>query len=399
MVVPDKEAVYADKLPPHLVPAPRRPVHRLLEIAEAEGVEIIYPLAELRAGRTPKTPVYTPTDSHWNARGAYIAYRLICEHLRRRGIVLHAVDEQDVSWFENELVGDLGIKFEPPRGGTVALGRIRSPRARLVSDNQIRVTGRRLEFECDRDELPRCVVFGTSYATGFPVSEYVGSRIVNSLVLMSCAAVISTPVAIAVGTYTALRRDRAVDHATSVVTLVLAALPEFVVGILLIVVFSTGVFKIFPAVYVSLGSDRPWDNPSQLILPTLTLVLAVSPYIARIMRATMVEVLESEYVQQARLKGLTERTVLTRHALPNAVGPVAQVVALQLAYLAGGVVVIEYLFRFPGIGFALVDAVNNRDLPIVQTLALLIAAVYIVVNLIADVVTLAANPKTRTAIR
>ena len=165
MVVPDKEAVYADKLPPHLVPAPRRPVHRLLEIAEAEGVEIIYPLAELRAGRTPKTPVYTPTDSHWNARGAYIAYRLICEHLRRRGIVLHAVDEQDVSWFENELVGDLGIKFEPPRGGTVALGRIRSPRARLVSDNQIRVTGRRLEFECDRDELPRCVVFGTSYAT------------------------------------------------------------------------------------------------------------------------------------------------------------------------------------------------------------------------------------------
>lgn len=241
--------------------------------------------------------------------------------------------------------------------------------------------------------------FGTSYATGFPVSEYVGSRIVNSLVLMSCAAVLSTPVAIAVGTYTALRRDRAVDHATSVVTLVLAALPEFVVGILLIVAFSTGVFKIFPAVYVSIGSDRPWDNPSQLILPTLTLVLAVSPYIARIMRATMVEVLESEYVQQARLKGLTERTVLSRHALPNAIGPVAQVVALQLAYLAGGVVVIEYLFRFPGIGFALVDAVNNRDLPIVQTLALLIATVYIVVNLLADVVTLAANPKTRTAIR
>lgn len=165
VVVPDKEAVYADKLPPELVPVPRRPVHRLLEIAAAEGVEIVYPLAELRAARTPEAPVYTATDSHWNARGAYIAYRLVCEHLRRRGIALDAVDEQDVSWFETELVGDLGIKFEPPRGGTTCLGRIRSPRARLVRDNQIRVTGKRLEFERDRDELPRCVVFGTSYAT------------------------------------------------------------------------------------------------------------------------------------------------------------------------------------------------------------------------------------------
>ncbi|MCI2417685.1 ABC transporter permease [Saccharopolyspora sp. K220] len=240
---------------------------------------------------------------------------------------------------------------------------------------------------------------GESYANGMPVTELLGSRLNNSLALMLCAALISVPLSILVGTYSALRRDRTFDHATSVVSLVLASLPEFVVGIVLVLIFSTGVLNLLPAVYVMTGSGSVWSDPTQLVLPTLTMVLAVSPYIVRIMRATMIEVLESEYVQQARLKGLPERTVILRHALPNSIGPVAQVIALQLAWLAGGVVIVEFLFRFPGIGFALVDAVNNRDLPVVQTLTLAIAAVYIVVNLLADVVSLAANPKVRSAAR
>ena len=240
---------------------------------------------------------------------------------------------------------------------------------------------------------------GTSFSNGMPVAELLGSRLNNSLALMLCATVISVPVSILVGTYSALRRDRAFDHSTSVLTLVLAALPEFVVGIVLVLIFSTGALNLFPAVYVMSESGSAWSDPTQLVLPTLTMVLAVSPYIVRIMRATMIEVLESEYVQQARLKGLPERTVILRHALPNSIGPVAQVIALQLAWLAGGVVIVEFLFRFPGIGFALVDAVNNRDLPVVQTLALAIAAVYIVVNLLADMVSLAANPKVRSAAR
>jgi peptide/nickel transport system permease protein len=240
---------------------------------------------------------------------------------------------------------------------------------------------------------------GTSFANGMPVSQLLGPRLNNSLALMLCASAISIPVSLLVGTYSALRRDRLFDHSTSVVTLVLASLPEFVVGILLVLIFSTGALNLFPAVYVMTGSNSAWSEPAQLVLPTMTMVLAVSPYIVRIMRATMLEVLESEYVQQARLKGLPERTVIFRHALPNSIGPVAQVIALQLAWLAGGVVVVEFLFRFPGIGFALVDAVNNRDLPVVQTLTLAVAAVYIVVNLVADVVSLAANPKVRTAAR
>jgi peptide/nickel transport system permease protein len=132
------------------------------------------------------------------------------------------------------------------------------------------------------------------------------------------------------------------------------------------------------------------------VLPTLTLVIAVAPYVARIMRASMVEVLESDYVEMARLKGLSERTVLVRHALPNALGPVLQVIAINLAYLAGGVIVIEFVFNYRGIGSALQDAVLNHDIAVVQALAMLIAAVYVVLNLVADVLTIIVTPRLRT---
>ncbi len=238
---------------------------------------------------------------------------------------------------------------------------------------------------------------GTSLASRQQVSHVISGTLVNSSVLMLCAAVIATPLALAIGTWSALKKDRPIDHVTGVVTLVLAALPEFVIGILLVLLLATGVLHALPAVFVASPGTAVWSDPAQLVLPTLTLVLAVLPYIVRIMRATMLEVLDSEYVQQARLKGVPERTVILRHALPNAIGPVAQVVALQLAWLVGGVVIVEYLFRFPGIGFQLIDAVTNRDLPLVQALVLAIAVFYVVVNLLADVATLAANPKVRTA--
>ncbi len=238
---------------------------------------------------------------------------------------------------------------------------------------------------------------GNSLAGGKPVAQVIAPMLLNSSVLMLCSAIIAIPLAIAIGTWSALKKDTAVDHVTGVVTLVLASLPEFVVGVLLVLLLATGFLHLFPAVFVLIPGEQVWSNPAQLVLPVLTLVLAVSPYIIRIMRATMLEVLESQYVQQARLKGLPERTVIWRHAIPNAIGPVAQVVALQLAWLIGGVVIVEYLFRFPGIGFQLIDAVTNRDLPVVQALVIVIALFYVVVNLLADVVTLAANPKVRTA--
>jgi peptide/nickel transport system permease protein len=141
---------------------------------------------------------------------------------------------------------------------------------------------------------------------------------------------------------------------------------------------------------------RPWDQLKEMVLPVLTLVLAVTPYVARIMRASMIEVLESDYVEMARLKGVPERLVITRHALPNALGPTFQVIAINLAYLAGGVIVVEYVFNYAGIGGAMQDAVSTQDLPVVQALAMLIAALYVVLNLLADIATILVTPRLRT---
>ena len=238
--------------------------------------------------------------------------------------------------------------------------------------------------------------FGVSAASGGSVASLLGDRIAASLVLMAVAAAISIPVGILVGTYSALRRGKAGDHAATGISLVLAALPDFVIGIALVTVFSTTVFTVLPSVTMAPPGEQVWDYPSQLILPVLTLVLVVMPYIIRMMRTTMIEVLDSGYVVMARLKGVPERQVIVRHALPHAIAPVAQVVAIQLAWLAGGIVVVEFLFRYPGVGQALVDAVTNRDVQVVQALAMLIAAVYVVVNLLADIVGIVTNPKLRT---
>ena len=237
---------------------------------------------------------------------------------------------------------------------------------------------------------------GVSAATGGSISALLGERIVNSLVLMAIAAVIAVPLGLALGTWAALRRGRASDTALNTGSMILASLPEFVVGIVLVALFSTTVLQILPSVTMAAPGTRVWQFPLQLVLPVAALVLVVVPYMVRMMRQTMTEVLSSGYVEMARLKGVPERQVILRHALPHAIGPVAQVVAMQLAWLAGGIVVIEVLFRYPGIGQAMVDAVSNRDVQVVQTISLLIAAFYVVVNLLADVVGILANPKLRT---
>ena len=194
-----------------------------------------------------------------------------------------------------------------------------------------------------------------------------------------------------------MKRDKAVDHVVSTTSLVLASLPEFVIGIALILFFATGVFQVLPAVALLGPGQRAWDDPQVVVLPAATLVLAVVPYVSRIMRGSMVEVLESEYVTMAGLKGLSRRTVIWRHAVPNAIVPAIQVIALQLAYLAGGVVLVEVVFSYPGIGVALVEAVSNRDMPVVQAVVMLAAGIYVLLNLLADVGTILVTPKLRTA--
>ncbi|MCL2418686.1 MAG: ABC transporter permease [Conexibacteraceae bacterium] len=238
---------------------------------------------------------------------------------------------------------------------------------------------------------------GTSAATQEPVSQLIGSRLLNSGFLVLVSALVALPLSLLLGVLMAMRRDRAVDHTLSMVSLVLAGLPEFVIGILLVVVFATNFLHVFPAVSLIPPGSYAWNNIKVVILPAATLVLAVTPYISRIMRGSMIEVLESDYVTMARLKGLSERTVIWRHAVPNAIVPAIQVSALQLAWMAGGVVVVEYVFTFPGIGSLLVSSVADRDVPTVQALSLIIAGVYVVVNLVADVATILITPRLRTA--
>jgi len=238
---------------------------------------------------------------------------------------------------------------------------------------------------------------GTSLAAQEPVTTLLGPKLVNSSVLVAVSAIVSIPLSIAIGSWAAFKREKVFDTLTSNLLLVLAALPEFVVAIVLVLLFATTVFAhTLPATSTIPPGSGPWDFPSALILPVATLVIAVAPYVARIMRASMIEVLESDYIEMARLKGLPERTVLVRHALPNALGPVFQVIALNLAYLAGGIVVVEYVFNYTGIGGGLQEAVVNHDLPVVQALAMLIAALYVVLNLLADVATIMVTPRLRT---
>jgi peptide/nickel transport system permease protein len=240
---------------------------------------------------------------------------------------------------------------------------------------------------------------GNSVATQQPVSQLLSDRVGNTAFLVFVASVIAIPLSIVIGVWTAMKRDRPADHVTSTVTLVLAALPEFVIGIVLILLFATGLFHIFPAVSLLPPGEPAWQHPDVVVLPAATLVLAVVPYISRIMRGSMIEVLESEYVTMARLKGLPERQVIWRHAVPNAVVPAIQVTALELAWMAGGVVLVEFVFQYPGIGAALVDAVGNRDMPVVQTVTMLAAAIYVGLNLLADLATILVTPRLRTATR
>jgi len=232
-----------------------------------------------------------------------------------------------------------------------------------------------------------------------PVTDLLADRLINSTVLVLFAALLSIPIAILIGALSAVWRDSRFDSTTNLTNLTLAALPEFVVGILLVLFFATAVFNWMPAVS-RVDSEVPLSQQLDLfVLPAITLCIAVVPYISRMLRASTIEVLESEYVMMARLKGLSGSLVLWRHSMPNAIVPTLQVIALNLAWLAGGIVTVEYLFGFPGVGQALVDSVANRDIPMVQALCLLIAAVYVVLNLIADVATILISPRLRTGLR
>lgn len=238
--------------------------------------------------------------------------------------------------------------------------------------------------------------FGLSLASREPVTTAIGTKLTNSIVLVAVTTVIAVPLSTAVGALAAVRPGGWLDRVVNVVSLVLAALPEFVVGIAVIALLATGVMHAFPATSIVYGGGVLTD-PVVLVLPTLTLVLIVFPYLMRLVRASMTEVLDSDYIFTARLRGIGGGRLLFRHALPNVAGPVIQALVIVLVYLISGVVLVEAVFGYPGIGLALVEAVRLRDLPVIQALAIGIAAFYLCLNLVADLATMALTPKMRAA--
>jgi len=239
---------------------------------------------------------------------------------------------------------------------------------------------------------------GTSLVNGRPVIESIAVRLVNSFTLLVLVLLIGIPLAIGLGIVAAVRRNTALDTVSSVVALALAAIPEFVIGIALIVFFATVVLHWLPPVSMVRPGTSVFARPLNLVLPVATLIIAIFPYSFRMIRASMIDVLDSEYIEMATLKGLSRRRIVLLHALPNAIAPTIQAIALTCGYLAGGCVVVEFVFGFPGIGQGLVNAVLARDIPYIQCTVLLLAAFYVVVNLLADLVAILVTPKLRSAV-
>lgn len=230
--------------------------------------------------------------------------------------------------------------------------------------------------------------FGVSIANRQPVSELIGLRLKRTAIVLLISLAIIFPLALVVGTLSALRRDTALDSGLQIAMLSLASLPSFVVGIALIVLFSF-VWHLLPAVALDL-------TPRALVLPIATLVLGWMPFTARMVRVGVVQALDSEYVQMARLKGLSERRIVRSHVMPNSLVPAIQAFALTAAGMPAGIVIVEYLFGFQGIGVFLIDAVRSRDAATVEAVTLILVAVYIVANLLSDIATILLTPRLRT---
>ncbi len=236
--------------------------------------------------------------------------------------------------------------------------------------------------------------FGNSIVTDAPVADVIGQRFLNTLFLATYAAVIAVPVAIALGVVTALLRNSIFDRAANVVALTWVSSPDFFLGYILILFFAVK-WQLFPAIS-SLSDDMSFvELLERAFLPAMVLVLITIAQMMRMTRAAIVNLLSSPYIEMAKLKGAPPLKVIVKHALPNAWAPIITVVSLNLAFLVTGVVLVEVVFVYPGIGQALVDAVAKRDFPIVQACCLIFASVFILMNLLADIGSILSNPRLR----
>ena len=237
---------------------------------------------------------------------------------------------------------------------------------------------------------------GRSLVNDETVTSTIGTSAKNTLFLSVFAFLLYIPVTLIMATVAALFRGKLPDSLISVVTLVGLSVPEFVLGTLLIFGFAVKL-SVAPALSIVNPGDSLFTRLHATVLPAVTLMVAMAVYAIRMLRDNLIDVLDSEYVRMATLKGVPRWRVVVRHALPNSLGPALNVTALNLTYLIGGVVVVETVFSYPGLGKLLVDSISVRDVPVVEVTALLASGVYIVANLVADVLAMVLNPRLRTS--
>jgi peptide/nickel transport system permease protein len=235
---------------------------------------------------------------------------------------------------------------------------------------------------------------GRSTTSGQPVASELAPRLRNTLLLAGVTLALGISLAVVCGIVAALTRGRWPDIVISIVSLVFISLPEFVVATVLVLLFAI-TWPIFPAVTVTAVNAPLRQLLPAVWLPALSLTFIMAAYVIRMLRASLIDAMASEYVALARLKGLSTWRIVFRHALPSALAPTINVVAVIVGWMMGGVIVVESIFNYPGIGLYTSQAVGNRDLPVLQGLALLGAATYVCTSLVADVAVLALNPRLR----
>lgn len=228
-----------------------------------------------------------------------------------------------------------------------------------------------------------------------PIWPIIRSPLANTTVLAGVAIIFLIPLSLILGVLSGVEAGRWADWAISTLTLCAIALPEFVVGAVLIAVFFTGLHLLPPLSLLAPGAN-PLAHPNVLVLPVLTLLAVSVAWAIRLVRIGTIEVLKTDYVQTARLHGIKERKVLRRYVLRNSLAPSVQVFALSIQYLFGGVIITETVFNYPGIGHQLVEAVTSHDNTEVQAIALILAAIYISINVVADLIVMLLVPKLRT---
>jgi peptide/nickel transport system permease protein len=237
--------------------------------------------------------------------------------------------------------------------------------------------------------------FGQSMVSARPVGEVLAPRVINTVFLSVYAFLIYLPLATIPALIQAVRRDRSADHLLSILTLVLLSLPDFLLGTLLLIAFVL-IIPVLPAMSTVDHTSGFGEYLRATTLPALTLAIVMAVYAVRMLRDNLIEVLDAEYIRMAELRGVPPGRVVWRHALPNALVPTLNVTALNLAYLVGGVVVVEKVFAYPGFGSLLVDSLQLRDFPLIEATILISAGVYVAANFLADAAAVLLNPKLRT---